>query len=353
MESPTRPVEPLLPGAPEPKPDPPIFKRSPARALMAVLFIFGIGTYLMLRPSGSPPLPAQLPVLQPASWRTAASEAPTPRTEVTAAVLNGRAYVIGGLTADSKLSNAVDVFDLKTEEWSKGPPLPAGRHHTTAVTYGGKIYVIGGFAERHGSASKAVYIFDGQKWQDGPALHAGVAAHAAAVLGNHIYVVGGVGSHGRSLNTMYSLDVAAGVWQAELSMSVPRNHLAAAGLDNKLYAIGGRDEASMLLDAAEVYDPGTGEWSRAGDLPTGRSGITAAVLGGKIYVIGGESKEKTFTEVEVLDGSSGKWTKALPLPSGRHGLGSAATDRKIFVFLGGPQPGLTVSSRVQILQFDD
>lgn len=356
MEPPTKQTEPLLPQTPVPKEDPPAFKRSPQRKILAVLFLVGVSTYLIWNATRTPeplPPPPRQAVLQPTEWRMAASEAPTPRTEVTAAELNGRAYVIGGLTADSRISDAVDVYDLTTEEWSKGPPLPAGRHHTTAVTYDNKIYVMGGYAERHGNVSKTVYIFDGQTWQNGVDLPTPAAAHAAVVLSNRIYVVGGVDAGGKDTTKLYSFGRGDQAWKTEPSMSVPRDHLAAASLAGKLYAIGGRDRSTMLLDANEVYDPATGKWARAENLPTGRSGLSAAVFAGKAYVIGGESREKTFTEVEVLDGKTGKWSSGPSLAAGRHGIGSAPFNDRIYVFLGGPKPGLTVSSKVQILQFSD
>ena len=69
------------------------------------------------------------------SWMVGAS-APTKRTEVAVAELNGKIYVVGGF-AEPDMSNAleygitkvVEVYDPETDSWTTATPLPEGRHH--------------------------------------------------------------------------------------------------------------------------------------------------------------------------------------------------------------------------------
>jgi N-acetylneuraminic acid mutarotase len=351
--------EPLQPDQTPPEPPAPEYVM-PKRwrvfwLVIALLLVAAISAYLMrIEDRPLPATDSNRASFEPDAWRTAQAKAPTPRTEVTAALFGSKAYVIGGLTADDKPSNAVELFDLTTEQWSQGPSLPATAHHTTALVFDNKLYVIGGFAARSTSnPTDAVYVFDGQSWQAGVSLPEPIGAHAAAVLNGRIYVVGGVvkGSHHRSTPKMYSLGTTEKTWREEPAMTVPRNHLTAGVIGNKLYAVGGRNDTSMTLTVAEVYDPLTKVWSQAADLPTGRSGIAAAVLHDKLYVFGGESSQKTFDEAEVFDPLTDKWQSLEPMPASRHGLGAVTRGNSIYLFLGGPQPGLTVSDNVQILKF--
>jgi len=49
---------------------------------------------------------------------------PFQRRALMSSAANGRIYVTGGLTAEGSISKEVDVYDLKSEEWSKGPEIP-------------------------------------------------------------------------------------------------------------------------------------------------------------------------------------------------------------------------------------
>ena len=76
------------------------------------------------------------------SW-TSKSPMPTPRTEVAAALLDGKIYVIGGFDSQGE-TNLVEAYDISKDFWGKIAPLPMPLHHTGAASVGGKVYVIGG-----------------------------------------------------------------------------------------------------------------------------------------------------------------------------------------------------------------
>ena len=83
-------------------------------------------------------------------------------------------------------------------------------------------------------------------------------------------------------------------------------------------------------------------------MPTARSGIAAAVLDGRIVVVGGEGPSGTFGEVESYDPETNGWSSLARMPKARHGLGAVAVDRRIYVIAGGPTPGGSASSVVEI-----
>ncbi|MDH5741214.1 MAG: kelch motif-containing protein, partial [Nitrospira sp.] len=83
------------------------------------------------------PLSIQSAQLEPdrGSWRTAAP-APTKRTEVAAATLDGKIYVVGGFENPSlgnmmnfAITPSVEVYDPATDRWTSKAPLPVGLHH--------------------------------------------------------------------------------------------------------------------------------------------------------------------------------------------------------------------------------
>ena len=85
-------------------------------------------------------------------WMTGAP-APTARTEVAVAALDGLIYVVGGFeqasswrSLQSSASTKVEVYDPVTNRWSSRPDLPMGLHHAGAAVLDGALYVVGGFA---------------------------------------------------------------------------------------------------------------------------------------------------------------------------------------------------------------
>jgi N-acetylneuraminic acid mutarotase len=95
------------------------------------------------------------------SFWTAGAPMPTPRTEVTAAFLDGNIYVIGGFAEFDQVTDLVEVYNIENNTWSKttAAPLPEALHHTAAASYNGKIYVAGGYTAPW-SPSNKLFIYD-------------------------------------------------------------------------------------------------------------------------------------------------------------------------------------------------
>ncbi len=79
-------------------------------------------------------------------------DAPTPRSGVTAALINGRIHFTGGEGLDNNpcTYNQHEVFDIESETWSALAPLPVPRHGLTSVAADGRWYVIGGATAAQG-----------------------------------------------------------------------------------------------------------------------------------------------------------------------------------------------------------
>lgn len=319
--------------------------------LLFVAAIIGIGIWLMASSKEEPVVNTSASMVEQ-GWSISSAKASVPRTEVSAALYQGKVYVVGGYNEAGQAVNTVEIFDPQTDSWSQGPALPSAVHHTSAVVLGGQLFVVGGLTGTDSKPTNKVYAYDGTKWTEGPMLPQPLGAQGAAIVSaDRLYVAGGIQADGASTGAVYSLGVDETEWRTEPSMTAARNHLTLASVDGKLYAIGGRDSETMTLQTVEIYDPLTKQWQAGADMPTGRSGLTSAVLAGKIYAFGGESTEKTFSEAEEYNPASGTWREITPMPEARHGLGSAVFGNTIFLFLGGPEPGLTVSDNVQILGF--
>lgn len=278
-------------------------------------------------------------------WVTKAP-APTKRTEVGAAAVRGKIYLIGGFQRGLPfITPTVEEYDPAADTWRERTPLPGGLHHVGIGVVNDRIYVIGGF--EHALLSiwnpvTTVYEYDpgADRWAARKPMPTPRGALAVAALDGKLHAVGGYNRDGNTVaHEVY--DPATDTWSTRAPMPTARDHHAAAVLGGRLYAIGGRlnRQYSQNLAVTEEYDPATDRWTRKADLPTARSGITAAVVGDRIFVFGGEAPAGTFRENEAYHPATNTWMTLAAMPTARHGLGSAVVDGRIYVVSGGPTPG--------------
>ena len=285
---------------------------------------------------------------RPSAWR-GRTPAPTARQEVARTVLDGRVWVLGGLTP-SGVTDTVDVYDPLADRWAPGPALPVALHHAAAVTYRGEVVVVGGFlggADLYGRPSDRVLALRGGAWVDLPNLRRPRGAAAAAVVADLLVVVGGRESGGLVAPT----EVFDGTrWQDRSAPPVLRDHLAAVSDGQALYAVGGRLLAPGRTSGAfERYDPSDDQWQALPALPTARGGLDAALVGTRLVVVGGEDASRTFGEAEAFDLTSGSWSTLRPLPTPRHGLAVAVVGSELFALAGGTRPGVAPSAVAEAL----
>src|SRR5918992_5598947 len=84
---------------------------------------------------GEPEAPRPAPTAAPSpgepSWRALAA-VPSERTEVAAAAVGDRIWVLGGYAPDGATVATVEVYDTGADAWSRGPDLPVAVNHAMA-----------------------------------------------------------------------------------------------------------------------------------------------------------------------------------------------------------------------------
>jgi N-acetylneuraminic acid mutarotase len=288
------------------------------------------------------------------SFWTSGAPMPTPRTEVTAAVLNNDIYVIGGFDESGQVTDIVEVYNIANNTWTTATaPLPEPLHHTAAASYNGKIYVIGGYTAPWSPINK-LFIYDPvqNSWQEGKPMPTPRGALNVNFVNGTLYAVGG--SSDRPLSSNEAYDPSSDTWTSKALMPTARHHAGSAVVDGKIFVVGGRISGSLEnISGNEAYDPGLDRWiTNLEAMPSKRSGIAASSPvnnSNSIYVFGGEEPSRTFNNNEKYDTNTNTWTSEPPMPTARHGLAAVfVQDDKIYVIGGGPQPGLSVSSANEI-----
>jgi hypothetical protein len=307
------------PPAAEPTPPPTVRARSSraGRIGTALIFLVPLAMLILgwsLRGVPNLPVPQARPGRLPeAHWQTRAS-LDTPRDDFGLAVVDGRVWVLGGMTGDrgSRLET-IEIYDPATDRWSYGPNLTAGRSSFRAAAIGPTIYVFGGAStERFGIDTVEALDTRTGEWRRLDPLPAPRFGHAVVELNGLIYVIGGYGD-GRETGTVYTYEPATNAWRQVASLPTPRYNLAAVALGGKIYAVGGwtNDAASKTV---EVFDPATGAWRAAPELIAPISNFGATVLNGRIHTL-------HHTYHQVFDPRANKWVAAKGMPTTRHGQG--------------------------------
>ena len=134
-----------------------------------------------------------------ARWKNAAPM-PAPRNQFSTVTFDGRIYAIGGqFHHDSGQfdQSRVDIYDPKTDSWSRGPELPKGHSHSEGGTFvsEGRIFLVGGHTTPAGGrkiiAADILALEQGGDWKLVGKLPMPLSSPAAAIIEGKFYVAGG------------------------------------------------------------------------------------------------------------------------------------------------------------------
>ena len=285
-------------------------------------------------------------------------EMPTARQEIYAATMNDFVYIPGGILLDGLTSAAFEVYDAKNSQWQELAPLPAPRHHVTPAVVNNRLYAIGGFdgAFPNWEMKSDTFIYDikTNAWSLGTPLPEPQGEHVVAVVGNKIHIIGGRvkgksgGGHFDAYDDTsahYIYDVTNDTWTTGKPAPTARNSAAAAVIDGLIYVVGGRQnvvqkdgkQLQQNLGTLEVYDPKTNDWQILRSMPEALGGNAAGVVKGKLYVVGGEQwapTHKVFASTWAYDPQTDTWQQMPDMPTARHGLAATAVNDTL-ITIGG------------------
>ena len=289
-------------------------------------------------------------------WDSTLAQSPFERSEVGAARVGDRIYVVGGFLADGRTTGRMAAYDISEDEWRTRRSLPKPANHPGVTSWGGKLYVLGGQRGLDKTRSDTLWRYSPgtNRWKRLPAAPTARAAMGFAAHGGKLYAAGGQTKGNFELRRLEVYDISKRRWRRRAGMPTGRNHLTSVFTQGTLWAIGGRHTGGQNLKTVERYDPATNDWDPAPALNVGRSGIASVVAANSIIVFGGEDLGpggSTIAEVERLPFAdlAGPWQLIESMPAPRHGLGGAAKDGFVYALEGGPQPRLTVSNLVERL----
>jgi hypothetical protein len=233
------------------------------------------------------------------TWTTLAP-IPTGQESPSAACLDGRIYVMGGGG-----TNQMFIYDIASNSWGSGAAVPEGVEGAVAGALDGKVYLIAGdndFFPADGVYDHVrIYDVASNSWSSGAPMPVGSSNPGGVQAGEFVYVVGGWGTSapGSNLNVTQRYDMSSNAWETGPTFTPAKADFALAASGAALYAIAGDANGGFFFDASTSVHrldlsswPG-GTWDDLADpLPGPRTAnqagfCTTAIAGGETWSVGG------------------------------------------------------------------
>lgn len=181
------------------------------------------------------------------SWTTKSSM-PQAISGVKAAVVNGKIYVVGGITYEDednqrqKYTAANEVYDPAKDSWTirQSSPIAGARHPPTVVDH--KICIMGGTDSSQQWKSNQIYEVENDSWSLGASLptntyYAAAVATTVILAPETIYVFGG--GLTEPTGSVHVYDPVLDNWTFGTSMPTNRTSLAVGIVNDVIYGMGG------------------------------------------------------------------------------------------------------------------
>ena len=231
---------------------------------------------------------------------------PTPRSQFAISVYQNKIYVTGGLLKEPfvdrvRVSDANEVYDPSTDTWEAKASMPTPRSGLTASIVKGKIYLLGGgqefpYPNWRPSSINEVYDPETDTWATKTSMPQRVFLAASVVVNEKIHVLGGqfefLGGGYGDFHQVY--DPENDTWTT--ATPVPEGFFSAGAgattgtyAPKRIYVIGGErlNEDQNPSNVTQIYNPDQDSWTVGAPMPTPRSGTSVAVLNDELYAIGG------------------------------------------------------------------
>ena len=296
---------------------------------------------------------------------------PTARTGFATSLVNGKVFVIGGNIQLKRgefgdiSTSTVEMYDPKTDTWEQKSDMPTPRSDVSVSVVDGKIYAIGGSKIKtiqmpHGFNSESeelatVEMYDPvtDTWTQKADMPT-PRKTMTCVVDRKIYAVGGWLNTNQQpkLETVVVYDPATDTWTKVQSMNRARCSAAIDVVNGEIYAIGGlgwsqiEGKLDVYLSNVEVFNPKTNQWRERTEMSAPKALHTASVIDGKIYVIGGyftkNEEFKKLSTIEIYDPATDHWIQKPDMPIGKWGHKTEVIDGQIYIFGGGPVTSVQV-----------
>ncbi len=246
-------------------------------------------------------------------------------------------YIGGGLHPQTgAVTNVVNVYDLKTDQWKTQLSLSLARASAAALQIGKELWFAGGYVVAPTEVFFDIidiYNPETGAWRTEKLPVAQIPT--ATVVGNKAIFYGGVGKDG-PLPLAYIYDIPTKMWSTT-ALSTPRFNVTATTVGPYAIFAGGSTNTVDALDAVDIYNSTTNTWTTA-KLSTARAFVAAGSIGDSLAIFAGGGEinfERRFLttsskQVDIFNIKTGLWSQA-QLSQNRTGVFGGSDGKRFFV----------------------
>ena len=205
-------------------------------------------------------------------------------------------YIINGTTfCPATYSTDVYRYDPNTDSYTQLASTSVGTWNQSAVYLNGTIYKMGGNNASGYQTALERYDIVSDTWSFGAPLPEPAGFAGSWTQNGLIYVAGGIVASGVATDRIYSYDPAIDAWASLPNLPDTRWGAATALYGNGVIMagglVGGVDDENVSTSVIYLSESGL---ITLPDMPQKRARMNGAVLDGSFYVIGGFSSEADF-----------------------------------------------------------
>jgi hypothetical protein len=260
-----------------------------------------------------------------AGWSSLAT--PFRRRGLGLAALEGTLVAVGGMDDDGDTTGRVDVLDVESGEWSRGPDFPDMGFGVSAAVSHGDVYACG-------STGRVWRWTPGdERWVECAQLQFPRIFHQLVALDSgDLVAVGGVTQEEqvRAVEIVHAGSSHVGAVSGRALLPTPakaKNRQATMLIGDELFLFGGNRSLGQhdfapenFLDEGWKLDLRSLEWAPAAAFPAHRQTVrTASDDGKRIFGVGGFGHDGTrlrsFSEAFVYDVEGDRWSACTGLPA--------------------------------------
>jgi hypothetical protein len=221
------------------------------------------------------------------------------RRYLTAEVVNGVIYIIGGRASNGSVVETVQAYNIANNTITNITSMPTKRAHLGSIVYDNKIYVIGGYMYEagwaNGQRTDVVEVYDptSNSWSTLASMPTARECDAA-LIDDKIYVFGGYdGSSGLKAVEIYDIENDSWSNASDMPYDLSAYHLAS--FENFVFLFGDYD---AHIDEVNMYNANNDSWIKLSTNYSGRRHTAVARNGDWVYVIGGNDNDNIYNVVE-------------------------------------------------------
>jgi serine protease AprX len=285
--------------------------------------VYGWGRVDILAAVGGPtPTPTPTPTFMPTATPTATPcSAWTPRANVPYsaggmfAASDGTYVYVGGGFNNNIFRNDLLQYDLSNQSWTQLRRSLDQHAFSQAVYFKGRIYNMGGLGTGFQITNTTrIYDIATDTWSAGAPMPDTLWAPATMLWNGVIYVASGQG-WGGEVDTLYAYDISTNTWKTDLARMPQQLYAPGFGaINGKLYIAGGY-AAGAVFNTLQIYDIATNTWATGPILPQAVEACGSTVFddgtGPKLYVYGGiiQDPPRVLTNItQIYDPVSATWS---------------------------------------------